>query len=49
RRRRAGLLNRPSTDWRSAVELTERLKEFDCGDPVKYDFALFSLGIGERF
>ncbi|RYY41626.1 MAG: TIGR02757 family protein [Chitinophagaceae bacterium] len=47
--RRFGLLERPSTDWLSAVELTARLKQFDARDPVKYDFALFSLGIGERF
>ncbi|RYY81698.1 MAG: TIGR02757 family protein, partial [Chitinophagaceae bacterium] len=47
--RRFGLLERPATDWLAAVELTARLKEYDPLDPVKYDFALFSLGIGERF
>ncbi|RYE02198.1 MAG: TIGR02757 family protein [Sphingobacteriales bacterium] len=47
--RRFGLLERPATDWLAAVELTERLRAFDADDPVKYDFALFSLGVGERF
>lgn len=39
-----GLLTRSQADWFSAVELTERLREFDKEDPVKYDFALFGLG-----
>jgi hypothetical protein len=29
--------------------LTENLKQFDPTDPVKYDFALFSLGVIEKF
>ena len=46
--RRFGLLERPQTDWLAVLELTERLREFDQEDPVKYDFALFGLGaIGE--
>ncbi len=44
-----GLLNRSQVDWQAAKELTERLKIFDSDDPVKYDFALFSLGIDENF
>ncbi|TCD08403.1 TIGR02757 family protein [Pedobacter frigidisoli] len=40
-----GLINRKQTDWRTAVELTENLRQFDPADPVKYDFALFGLGI----
>jgi len=40
-----GLINRPVTDWRTAVELTSTLKNLDPDDPVKYDFALFGLGI----
>jgi len=40
-----GLLQRKQVDWLAAVELTNELKKFDPGDPVKYDFALFSLGI----
>ncbi len=42
--RKFGLLKRPQTDWQAVLELTERLREFDPNDPVKYDFALFGLG-----
>lgn len=44
-----GLVHRKQVDWLTALELTAALKRFDADDPVKYDFALFSLGIGERF
>ena len=47
--RHFGLLNRKQTDWQSAIELTQTLKQFDPSDPVKYDFALFPLGAIERF
>ncbi len=40
-----GLIQRPKTDWQTAVELTDSLRELDPNDPVKYDFALFGLGI----
>ncbi|MDY0904632.1 TIGR02757 family protein [Pedobacter sp. CFBP9032] len=40
-----GLINRKQTDWLTAVELTQHLKQFDTNDPVKYDFALFGLGV----
>lgn len=43
------LLDRPNPDWASAVQLTENLKKFDKNDPAKYDFALFALGVIERF
>lgn len=46
--RKLGLITRKQTDWQTAVELTERLREFDPEDPVKYDFALFGLGVEER-
>ena len=39
--RELGLLKRASNDWKSVVEVTEKLKQFDPNDPVKYDFALF--------
>ena len=39
------LLKRKQNDFKSALELTEKLKEFDSLDPVKYDFALFGLGV----
>jgi uncharacterized protein (TIGR02757 family) len=47
--RKLQLITRKQTDWQTAVELTERLREFDPLDPVKYDFALFGLGIEEKF
>jgi uncharacterized protein (TIGR02757 family) len=47
--RKLNLITRKQTDWQTAVELTERLREFDPVDPVKYDFALFGLGIEEHF
>jgi uncharacterized protein (TIGR02757 family) len=47
--RRFGLLTRPQADWTSAIELTENLRRMDPNDPVKYDFALFGLGIEERY
>ncbi|GAA3959285.1 TIGR02757 family protein [Mucilaginibacter dorajii] len=43
------LITRKQTDWQTALELTERLRQFDPLDPVKYDFALFGLGIEERW
>ncbi|MBA2330564.1 MAG: TIGR02757 family protein [Flavisolibacter sp.] len=43
------LIKRKQTDWQTAVELTDQLKKFDKKDPVKYDFALFALGVVERF
>lgn len=47
--RKLNLITRKQTDWQTAVELTQKLKEFDPKDPVKYDFALFGLGIEEKF
>jgi uncharacterized protein (TIGR02757 family) len=42
---RLNLLQRKQNDWQAAVELTESLKKFDALDPVKYDFALFGMGV----
>ncbi|GAB3727989.1 TIGR02757 family protein [Spirosoma lituiforme] len=39
------LLARPQTDWKAALDLTETLRQFDPLDPVRYDFALFGLGV----
>jgi uncharacterized protein (TIGR02757 family) len=47
--RKLGLITRKQTDWLTALELTEQLRTFDPRDPVKYDFALFGLGIEEKF
>jgi uncharacterized protein (TIGR02757 family) len=43
--RKLGLLHRKQNDWKAAEELTEALRRFDPQDPVKYDLALFGLGI----
>jgi hypothetical protein len=43
------LISRSNSDWLSAVELTEMMKELDPKDPAKYDFALFALGVLEKF
>lgn len=47
--KKLGLLKRKQVDWLAAVELTEALCRLDKDDPVKYDFALFNLGIIEKF
>jgi len=47
--RKLKLINRKQVDWQTAMELTENLRQFDPQDPVKYDFALFGLGIEEHF
>ena len=46
--REMGLLDRNINDWQAAKELTNKLKEFDREDPVKYDFALFGTGINKN-
>ncbi|MCW3093787.1 MAG: hypothetical protein JWP81_4856 [Ferruginibacter sp.] len=43
------LLTRNQTDWQSALELTACLRKLDKEDPVKYDFALFGLGVVEHY
>ncbi len=47
--RRLGLIGRKQTDWFTALELTQNLRLLDPTDPVKYDFALFGLGIEEGY
>ena len=47
--RKLGLLDRKQNDWKAVKQLTEQLRQFDPGDPVKYDFALFGLGAIEGF
>lgn len=46
--RSLGLIQRKQVDWLTAKELTTNLKKFDPKDPVKYDFALFGMGIMEK-
>ena len=43
------LIRRKQTDWLTALELTTNLRKLDPMDPVKYDFALFGLGIEENW
>jgi uncharacterized protein (TIGR02757 family) len=47
--RRFGLLQREPLDWQAALELTAWLRRLDPSDPVKYDYALFALGVIEKF
>jgi len=47
--RHFNLISRKPTDWLTAVELTEEMKSIDPKDPCKFDFALFALGVLERF
>lgn len=47
--RKLGLIDRKANDWITVELLTDRLRCFDPDDPVKYDFALFGLGIYEKF
>jgi uncharacterized protein (TIGR02757 family) len=47
--KKLGLLKRKQVDWLAAKELTEALRKLDKEDPVKYDFALFNLGIIEKY
>ena len=46
--KKLGILTRTQNDWQAATELSTYLKKLDSKDPVKYDFALFGLGIEKR-
>lgn len=46
--RQLGLLNRNANDFKSVIELTNKLKEFCPEDPIKYDFALFGYGVNNK-
>ena len=46
---RIGLTTRPAAGWRSALELTAVLRRWRPDDPTVYDYALFGLGMAERF
>jgi uncharacterized protein (TIGR02757 family) len=43
--RQLGLLHRKQDDWKSVEELTSNLRKLDPRDPVRYDFALFGMGV----
>ncbi len=47
--RALGILDRKHDDWKAVNELTINLRKLDKNDPVKYDFALFGLGVNEGF
>lgn len=47
--RKLGLLTRKQNDWKALNELMKKLRKLDPNDPVKYDFALFGLGVFEGF
>jgi uncharacterized protein (TIGR02757 family) len=46
--RQLGLLKRLQVDWTAVLELSDQLRSFDPEDPVKYDFALFGMGVLEK-
>lgn len=46
--RKLGLLYRKQNDWKAVEELTGKLSGFDKADPIKYDFALFGMGMYEK-
>ena len=47
--RKLGLLKRKQDDWKAVEELTANLRLIDPEDPVRFDYALFGLGVFERF
>ena len=47
--RKLKLIKSKPMNWNTALELTRNLKKLDNSDPVRYDFALFGLGIEEKF
>ena len=47
--RKLGLLSRKQNDAKALQELDKNLRLLDPIDPVKYDFALFGLGVFEKF
>ena len=47
--RKLGIITRNSNDLKALAELDQFLRKLDPDDPVKYDYALFGLGIFEKF
>ena len=47
--RKLGLLKRKQNDAKAVAELDKVLRKLDKDDPVRYDFALFGLGVDEDF
>ena len=46
--RKLGILKRKQNDHKAVLELDNSLRKYDESDPVKYDFALFGIGVNER-
>jgi uncharacterized protein (TIGR02757 family) len=46
--RKLGLLQRKQNDWKAVEELTANLRRLDPVDPIRYDFALFGMGVFEK-
>ena len=47
--RKLGLLELKQSSWKAVEEVTAKLRILDPNDPIKYDFALFGLGVFEKF
>jgi uncharacterized protein (TIGR02757 family) len=47
--RKLGLLKRKQNDWKAVEEVTESLKKIDPVDPIRFDFALFGMGVHKDF
>lgn len=47
--RKLALIHTKAMNWKTALALTEKLKQLDPEDPVKYDYALFGLGVVENY
>ena len=47
--RKLGLLKRPQRDWQAVLELTNNLRLIDPADPVRFDIALFGMGLNDVF
>ncbi len=45
--RELGFTARKTVDWKTACEITDALRRYDPADPVRFDFSLFRLGMGE--
>ncbi len=46
--RKLGLLNRMQNDWKAVSEITQNLSLIDANDPIRFDFALFGIGVYEK-
>jgi len=45
--RKLGLLTRKQDDWKAVEEITSVLRTYDPTDPIKYDYALFGMGVNQ--